>query len=88
MSQCCSLLVLCIGGVAALTAIAAVAIATNTDHWTHISVDREAVRERGAGRVGGTREVTQARLEGPDAENTCSRMPLEVEGGRRVSDRT
>ena len=46
MSQCCSLLVLCIGGVAALTAIAAVAIATNTDHWTHISVDREAVRER------------------------------------------
>ena len=47
MSQCCSLLVLCVGGVAALTAIAAVAIATNTDHWTHITVERNAVRERG-----------------------------------------
>ena len=47
MTQCCSLLVLCIGGVAALTAIAAVAIATNTDHWTHIAVDREVVAEHG-----------------------------------------
>ena len=47
MTQCCSLLVLCIGGVAALTAIAAVAIATNTDHWTHIVVDRDVVAEHG-----------------------------------------
>eukprot|EP00092_Neocalanus_flemingeri_P002252 GFUD01002398.1.p1 GENE.GFUD01002398.1~~GFUD01002398.1.p1 ORF type:complete len:335 (+),score=93.35 GFUD01002398.1:299-1303(+) len=43
MSQCCSLIVLCIGGVAALTAMALVAIATNTDHWTHTMVDRGAV---------------------------------------------
>ena len=35
------------GGVAALTAIAAVAIAANTDHWTHISVDRSAVLDNG-----------------------------------------
>ena len=45
MTQCCSLLVLCCGGVAALSAIAAVAIATTTDHWTHVAVDRHAVAE-------------------------------------------
>ena len=60
MSQCCSLLVLCIGGVAALTAIAAVAIATNTDHWTHISVVREAVRERGMETSSGQEYFTRA----------------------------
>jgi len=43
MTQCCSLIVLCVGGVAALTAMAFVAIATNTDHWTHTRVDREVV---------------------------------------------
>jgi len=45
MSQCCSLIVLCVGGVAALTAMALVAIATNTDHWTHTQVDRKTVVE-------------------------------------------
>jgi len=45
MRQCCSLIVLCIGGVAALTAMALVAIAVNTDHWTYTRVDREAVVE-------------------------------------------
>lgn len=43
MSQCCSLIVLCVGGVAALTSMAMVAIAVNTDHWTHTRVAREAV---------------------------------------------
>ena len=60
MSHCCSLLVLCVGGVAALTAIAAVAIATNTDHWTHISVVREAVRERGMETSSGQEYFTRA----------------------------
>ena len=32
------------------------------------------------GRAGGKKEVTRARLEGPDAENTCPRKPLEMEG--------
>ena len=60
MSQCCSLLVLCVGGVAALTAIAAVAIATNTDHWTHITVERNAVRERGMEASSGQEYFTRA----------------------------
>merc|ERR1712173_499531 len=49
MTQCCSLVVLCIGGVAALTAMALVAIAVNTDHWTHTEVNREAVVENNMG---------------------------------------
>ena len=47
MSQCCSLVVLCVGSVAAMAAIAAVGIAINTDHWSHVAVDRQAVRDHG-----------------------------------------
>ena len=53
MTQCCSLLVLCVGAVAALSAIAAVAISINTDHWTHILVSgrRSAFKVRAAGKL-------------------------------------
>jgi len=43
MTHCCSLMLLCIGAVSALTAMALMAIATNTDHWTHTTVDRKVV---------------------------------------------
>ena len=45
MSYCCSLVVLCVGGVAAMAAMAAVGISLNTDHWSHVTVDRLAVRD-------------------------------------------
>ena len=47
MSYCCSLVVLCVGAVAAMAAMAAVGISLNTDHWSHVTVDRLAVREHG-----------------------------------------
>ena len=51
MAGCCSLLVLCCGGVAALSSLAMLAIALNTDHWTEITVQRGEVEQRGlAGR--------------------------------------
>jgi len=45
MSHWCSLVVLCLGGVATLSAMALVAIAAATDHWTTTTVDRQAVRD-------------------------------------------
>ena len=47
MSYCCSLVVLCVGGVAAMAAMAAIGISLNTDHWSHVAVDRQAVRDQG-----------------------------------------
>ena len=43
----CSLVILCLGAVAALSAMALVAIAATTDHWVETRVDREAVKEAG-----------------------------------------
>ena len=43
----CSLVILCLGGVAALSAMALVAIAATTDHWVETRVDREAVEKAG-----------------------------------------
>ena len=43
----CSLVILCLGGVAALSAMALVAIAATTDHWVETRVDREAVVKAG-----------------------------------------
>ena len=43
----CSLVILCLGAVSALSAIALVAIAASTDHWVETRVDREAVEKAG-----------------------------------------
>jgi hypothetical protein len=47
MGGCCGLAVLCVGAVAALTAMALVSIAANTDHWVEARVDRAAVAAQG-----------------------------------------
>ena len=43
----CSLVILCLGAVSALSAIALVAIAASTDHWVETRVDRKAVEKAG-----------------------------------------
>lgn len=47
MMGCCSLTILCLGAVSALTAMALVAIAANTDHWLEIRVNRTSVEKQG-----------------------------------------
>ena len=47
MAGYCSLVILCLGAVAALSAMALVAIAATTDHWVETRVDREAVEKAG-----------------------------------------
>jgi len=49
MAGYCSLVILCIGAAAALSAMALVAIAAFTDHWVEVLVDREVVKEVGRG---------------------------------------
>lgn len=62
MSYCCSLVVLCVGAVAAMAAMAAVGISLNTDHWSHVTVDRQAVREHGM--VDSEKEIYYSRVRG------------------------
>jgi len=46
--ECCSIVVLCFGAVATMSAIALVAIGSTTDHWTVASVNRTSVYEHNA----------------------------------------
>jgi len=45
--ECCSVVILCFGAFASMSAIAMVAIGTTTDHWTLTVVDRTRVAEYG-----------------------------------------
>jgi len=45
--QCCSLVVLCFGAVATLSAMALVSIGVTTDYWTYTDVNRTSVVENG-----------------------------------------
>jgi len=58
----CSLVILCIGSVSALCAMALVAIAVNTDHWVETRVDRDQVVKHGKGMEVG--EVFYSRTRG------------------------
>jgi len=57
----CSLVVLCLGAVASLSAMALVSIGSMTDHWTLTTVDRTSVVKNGLGNESGYMYFTRNR---------------------------